>query len=226
MEAVGKIHDFVREGESGSRVAHGNLDVISTRTSYDGLNGFLPLFAAFSDSSELSPGSQGDDFFWEPSMGHSCCCSGGSRCTLCQDFVDVDIAPPWPRRNINNNNTTIWRGSVLTGEEPPRHSWELNHALSPSRWPNPIPAFRPMSSRHHISMEHRLRRKHLMLNPNTKARYGTYSEKCGDSRVWYEYFLVVTRDVLSYALVSPECFLVESTRVLFWSAQYELCKFV
>ena len=28
---------------------------------------------------------------------------------------------------------------------------------------------RPMWSRHHISMEHRLRRKHLLLNPNTKA---------------------------------------------------------
>ena len=30
----------------------------------------------------------------------------------------------------NNNNNTIWRGSVLTGEELPRHSGELNHALS------------------------------------------------------------------------------------------------
>ena len=31
-------------------------------------------------------------------------------------------------------------------------------------------------------------------------------EECGDSRVWYEYFPVATRDVLSYALVSPEFF--------------------
>ena len=29
----------------------------------------------------------------------------------------------------HNNNNTIWRGSVLTGEEPPPHSEELNHAL-------------------------------------------------------------------------------------------------
>ena len=31
--------------------------------------------------------------------------------------------------NNNNNNNTIWRGSVLTGEEPPPHSGELKHAL-------------------------------------------------------------------------------------------------
>ena len=37
-------------------------------------------------------------------------------------------------------------------------------------------------------------------------------EECGDSRVWYEYFLVATRDVLSSALVTPESFPVESTR--------------
>ena len=30
----------------------------------------------------------------------------------------------------HNNNNTIWGGSVLTGGEPPRHSGELNHALS------------------------------------------------------------------------------------------------
>ena len=39
-------------------------------------------------------------------------------------------------------------------------------------------------------------------------------EECGDSRVWYKYFPVATRDVLSYAPVSPESFPVESTRVL------------
>ena len=32
--------------------------------------------------------------------------------------------------NSSNNNNTIWGGSVLTGEEPPRHSGELSHALS------------------------------------------------------------------------------------------------
>ena len=44
----------------------------------------------------------------------------------------------------NNNKNTIWGGSVLTGEEPPPHSGELNHALSPvGGWPNPIPAIPP-----------------------------------------------------------------------------------
>ena len=51
-------------------------------------------------------------------------------------------------------------------------------------------------------------------------------KNCGGSRVWYEYFPVATRDVLSHALVSPESFPVESRRVLFWSAKYELCKFI
>ena len=40
----------------------------------------------------------------------------------------------------HNNNNTIWRGSVLTGEEPPRHSGELNHALSQVGGPTQIPA--------------------------------------------------------------------------------------
>ena len=42
-----------------------------------------------------------------------------------------------------NNDNTIWRGSVLTGEEPPLHSGKLNHALIPSKRPNPIPAVPP-----------------------------------------------------------------------------------
>ena len=43
----------------------------------------------------------------------------------------------------NNNNNTIWRGSVLTGEEPPLHSGELEACSHPSRRPNPIPAIPP-----------------------------------------------------------------------------------
>ena len=34
------------------------------------------------------------------------------------------------QQHNNNNSNPIWRGSALTGEEPPRHSGELNHALS------------------------------------------------------------------------------------------------
>ena len=32
-------------------------------------------------------------------------------------------------KHNNNNNNPIWTGSVVTGEEPPPHSRELNHAL-------------------------------------------------------------------------------------------------
>ena len=63
--------------------------------------------------------------------------------------------------NNNINSNTIWGGSVLTGEEPPPHSGELKHALSQAGGPTQSQLSRPMSSRHHISMEHRLRRKHL-----------------------------------------------------------------
>ena len=61
----------------------------------------------------------------------------------------------------NNNNNTIWGGSVSTGEEPPRHSEELNHALSQVGGPTQSQLSRTMPSGHHISMEHRLQRKHL-----------------------------------------------------------------
>ena len=71
-----------------------------------------------------------------------------------------------------NNNNTIWGGSVLTGEEPPPHSGELKHALSQTGGPTQSPLSRPTSSGHHISMEHRLRRKHL--NSDTNASSKTY----------------------------------------------------
>ena len=58
--------------------------------------------------------------------------------------------------NHNNNNNPIWWGSVLTGEEVPHHPGELNHALSQEG----VPSW-------HISMEHRLRRKHQQLNSDT-----------------------------------------------------------
>ena len=69
--------------------------------------------------------------------------------------------------NNNNNKNTVWRGSVSTGEEPPPHSWELKHALSQAGGPTQSQLSRPMSSGHHISMEHRLRRK--QLNSDTHA---------------------------------------------------------
>ena len=64
----------------------------------------------------------------------------------------------------NNNNNTIWGGSVLTGEEPAPHSGELKHALPQAGGPTQSQQSRPMSSGHHISMEHR-----LLRNSDTNA---------------------------------------------------------
>ena len=64
--------------------------------------------------------------------------------------------------NDNDNNiNTIWGGSVLTGEELPRHSGELKRALTQAGGPTQSQLSRPMSSGHHISVEHGQRRKHL-----------------------------------------------------------------
>ena len=67
----------------------------------------------------------------------------------------------------HNNNNTIWGGSVLTGEEPPPHSGELKRALSQAGGPTQSQLSRPVSSGHHISMEHRLLRK--QSNSDTNA---------------------------------------------------------
>ena len=72
--------------------------------------------------------------------------------------VDKNIPTEVRVNNNNNNNNTIWGGSVLTGEEPPPHSGELKHALSQAGGPTQSQLSRPMSSGHHISMEHRLRK--------------------------------------------------------------------
>ena len=86
-------------------------------------------------------------------------------------FVDKDIrhtprsAPQQPQPQQPQNNT-IWGGSVLTGEENPPHSGELKHALPQAGGPTQSQLSRPMSSGHHISMEHRLRRKQLNSDTN------------------------------------------------------------
>ena len=77
----------------------------------------------------------------------------------------------------HNNNNPIWRGSIffrgrLRCEELPLHSGELNHVLSPVSGPTQSQLSHPMSSGHHISMEHRLRRK--QLNSDTNASNKTY----------------------------------------------------
>ena len=80
----------------------------------------------------------------------------------------------------NNNNNTIWGGSVLTGEEPPHHSEDLKHALTQAGGPTQSQLSRPMSSGHHISMEHRLRRK--QLNSDTNASNKTYLKEIQEQR--------------------------------------------
>ena len=85
----------------------------------------------------------------------------------------------WMLLQNNNNNNTIWRGSVLTGEEPPPHSGELKHALSQAGGPTQSQLSRPMSSGHRISMEHRLRRKqlHSDTDPAIKNIWKKYKKK-------------------------------------------------
>ena len=65
----------------------------------------------------------------------------------------------------NNNNNTIW------GVEACSH---------PSRVPTQSQPSRPMSSGHHISMEHRLRRK--QLNSDTNASNKTYLKEIQEKR--------------------------------------------
>ena len=91
------------------------------------------------------------------------------------------------RVSNNNNNNTIWGGSVLTGEEPPNHSGELKHALSQAGSPTQSQLSRPMSSGHHISMEHRLRRK--QLNSDTNASNKTYLKEIQEKKEKNKIFL-------------------------------------
>ena len=83
----------------------------------------------------------------------------------------------------NNNNNTIWRGSVLIGEEPPPHSGELNHALSQVGGTTQSQLSRPMSSGHHISMEHRPRRK--QLNSDTNASNQKYLKEIQEKKNFF-----------------------------------------
>ena len=91
------------------------------------------------------------------------------------------------RQNNNNNNShTIWRGFVLSSEEPPPHSGELKHALAQAGGPTQSQLSRPMSSGHHISMEHRLRRK--QLNFDTNASIKKYSKEIQEKRKEQTFF--------------------------------------
>ena len=155
-------------------------------------DGFGPFFRTLPRG--VSPGVRG---FFEPLDGEEFFVIEGSQGWR----VAGSLPPKWPATrklvlgliallmscdhtrsskcvsNNNNSDNTVWRRSVLTGEEPPPHSGELKHALSQEGGPTQYQLSRLVSSRHHISMEHRQRRKHLLLNHNTKARSGICSEK-------------------------------------------------
>ena len=146
----------------------------------------------FSRVSRVELHDQGQDFF----LGHLCQSTGAGGAGVAGSLLTGDSAPGLPIRsfscvdigiagssicvNNNNNNNTIWGGSVLTGEELPPHSWELKHALTQAGGPTQSQLSRPMSSGHHISMEHRLRRK--QLNSDTNASNKTYLKEIQEKR--------------------------------------------
>ena len=124
--------------------------------------------------------------------------SSRAHANSCQRFVDIHIPSEGSHKNNsnnsnnsnsnhNNNNNTIWRGSVLTGEEPPPHSGELKRALPQAGGPTQSQLSRPMSSGHHITMEHRLRRK--QLNSDTTASNKTYLKEIQEKKKRRNFFL-------------------------------------
>ena len=104
-------------------------------------------------------------------------CHRGLLHSLSSAFVDIDIQPEKSRRLRFN------RRGVSTP------LWELNHALTQAGGPTQSQLSRPMSSRHHISMEHRLRRKHLFFNSDTNATNETYLKEIQEKRTKKELFV-------------------------------------
>ena len=94
--------------------------------------------------------------------------------------MNIHILSEGDHNNNNNNNIQSGEAPFLTGEEPPPHSGELKHALSQAGGPTQSQLSRPMSSGHHISMEHRLRRK--QLNSDTNASNKKYLKEIQEKR--------------------------------------------
>ena len=148
---------------SSARLARRNLDVISPSSS------FLADCGGFCCSVRLEPSMMKSS----SSSTAPCFFVSAAVATLCHVIIHSHqsrLKQKQPQQHQhNNNNNTIWGGSVLTGEEPPPYSGELKHALPEAGGPTQSQLSNPMSSGHHISMEHRQRRKHLLLNANTNA---------------------------------------------------------
>ena len=86
------------------------------------------------------------------------------------------LEPKWLEPRYSN----LGRLRFLTGEEPRPHSGESKHALSQVGGPTQSQLSRTMSSGHHFSMEHRLRRK--QLNSDTNASNRTYLKEIQEKR--------------------------------------------
>ena len=87
------------------------------------------------------------------------------------------------RARVQNNNKTttiIQSGEAPFSQASPLHSGELNHALSQAGGPTQSQLSRPVSSGHHISMEHRLRKK--QLNSDTNASNETYLKEIQEKK--------------------------------------------
>ena len=142
-----------------------------------GEDSFRRILGHFSRSSGC-PGVERQ--FSEPSSTHICECSRALAQFHAQSMWTNTFRLKVRVINNNNNNNTIWGGSVLTGEEPPPHSGEFNHALTQAGGPAQSQLSRPMSSGHHISMEHRLRRK--QINSDTNASNKSYLKEIQEKR--------------------------------------------
>ena len=110
-----------------------------------------------------------------------------TACCIDRCGVAIHTSSRLRHNNSNNNNDAIWRGSVLTGEELPPHSGELNHALSQAGGPTQSQLSQPLSSGHHIFMEHQLRMK--QLNSDTNASNKTYVQERQEKRKEETFFL-------------------------------------
>ena len=139
---------------------------------------FFRILRHFSRSSSC-PGVERQ--FFELSSAHSCECSRAPAGVPISnsDVVDIHAFRESSEQQQQQQSYNLER-LRLSSEEPPPHSGELKHALAQAgAQPNPsCPAL--CRQGHHISMEHRLRRK--QLNFDTNASIKKYSKEIQEKR--------------------------------------------
>ena len=96
-----------------------------------------------------------------------------------QDFVDIASLQSFQKKQQQQQQNTLGRLRFNRRGASP-HSGELMHALPQAGGPTQSQQSRSMSSGHHISMEHRLRRK--QLNSDTNASNKTYLKEIQEKR--------------------------------------------